>query len=268
MFTIRPAREDDYPEWVAFFRALETPDEIYTREQYAARIVPSAFFVCEGERLVGYGYGMPMGARWYVMHVVTAEGARGRGVGRAIMDEHALRARAAGLARWTLNVKRDNAPAIGLYERCGMRVDASTWAMVIDWSAVAKLPPSPSHAIEILDANDDAVVERLFGHAAGEIAGQRARPGRVIVAVRAEGDIVAWASFVPDFPGSFPFRTRGAQWNAALLGAMRPHARPQDARVRLVIEDDEAGMREVEAAGGEVLLALYRMEGALPARTG
>jgi GNAT superfamily N-acetyltransferase len=263
MFTIRPAREDDYPDWVAFFRALETPDDVYTREQYAARIVPSAFFVCEGERLVGYGYGMPMGARWYVMHVVTAEGARGRGVGRVIMDEHARRARTVGLARWMLNVKRDNGPAIRLYERCGMRVAAATWAMIVDWAGVARLPPSPPHTTEILDAKDDAVVERTFGHASGEIAGQRARQGRVIVAVRAEGAIVAWASFVPDFPGSFPFRTRGAEWNAALLGAMRPHARPTDARVRLVIEDDEAAMRDVVAAGGEVLLSLFRMEGAL-----
>ncbi len=265
MATIRALRPSDYETFTALFRELATPDPIPPREVFEATYLPHAFFLCEDERVLGYGYGQPIGPSWHVMHVVTAPDARGRGAARAVMAEHARRACAAGVARWWLNVKRENATAIRLYERCGLAIATATWAMVLDWADVTRLPPPPAPCTAIVVApEDDAAMERALGLAGGEIASHRARPGRVIVGVRAGAELVGYASFAPAFPGAFPFRPRDANAARALLEAMRPHARPEHSSVRMVVERDEVLVQTCAAAGGRVLLEMYRMEGDLP----
>ncbi len=264
MFAIRAGRPTDHGTFLELFQELEVPDPLPTRETFEASILPGLFFLCEGERVVGYGHGQPIGPSWHVMHVVTARGARGRGVGAAIMAEHARRARGAARARWHLNVKRDNPTAIRLYQRSGMSIAFASWAMIIDWADVAHLPDSPPGTPSVLAPEQDEAFERALGLGAGEIAAQRARPGRVVVGVRAGDQATAWASFVPAFPGAMPFRPIDARYTRALFEAMRPHARPEHAHVRMFVERDEAVARACEAAGGRVLVELYRMEGDVP----
>lgn len=57
----------------------------------------------------------------HVLNIATALEARRRGVGRALMDEAALRARRAGAVLATLEVRRSNASAIALYRALGYR---------------------------------------------------------------------------------------------------------------------------------------------------
>jgi GNAT superfamily N-acetyltransferase len=268
MAAIRSARASDYEHFVAMFAELGVPESVPPRAVFEASFAPHAFFVCEGERVLGYGHGMAMGPHWHVMHVVTAPDARGRGVGRAIMDEHARRARAAGVSRWWLGVRRVNATAIRLYERCGLEVALATWAMIIDWADVARLPPAPTpFTTFVVEPDVDDAIERAVGFAAGEVASQRSRPGRVIVGVRASeaAELVGCASFAPAFPGAAPFRPRDPSWVGALFEAMRPHALPEHASVRMLVERDEALVRACTDAGGRVLIEMYRMEGDVPA---
>lgn len=264
MATVRDARVGDYEAFARLFHHLSVPDPTPPREIYESTYAPHTFFVCEGERVLGYGHGQKLGPRWHVMHVVTAPDARGRGVGRMIMDEHERRARASGASCWWLNVKRANGTAIRLYERCGLAIATSTWAMTIGWPDVAKLPaPTAAWTPLVVVPDDDEALDRAFGLLAGEVASQRARPGRVIVGVRAGDDFTGYASFAPAFPGSAPFRARGTEWVGPLLEAMRVHKQPEHDYVRMVIERDETIVRACLDAGARVLLELYRMEAEL-----
>ncbi len=57
----------------------------------------------------------------HVLNIATAVEERRRGVGRALMDEAAARARKAGAVLATLEVRRSNTPALALYRDLGYR---------------------------------------------------------------------------------------------------------------------------------------------------
>ncbi|WP_028796277.1 GNAT family N-acetyltransferase [Thalassobaculum salexigens] len=62
---------------------------------------------------------------WFINMLAVGAGASGHGVGRALIETVADKARAAGFSELTLRVFADNAPALGLYRKCGFReVDA------------------------------------------------------------------------------------------------------------------------------------------------
>ncbi|WP_157073282.1 GNAT family N-acetyltransferase, partial [Kribbia dieselivorans] len=54
-----------------------------------------------------------------VMTIVTAPAARGRGLGRVLLDELITRARDGGADHLMLEVRADNDPALGLYRSRG-----------------------------------------------------------------------------------------------------------------------------------------------------
>jgi ribosomal protein S18 acetylase RimI-like enzyme len=56
---------------------------------------------------------------WYVDALAVASWARGAGVARALLDDAAAQARAAGLPSVALDTTLDNAPARALYEAAG-----------------------------------------------------------------------------------------------------------------------------------------------------
>jgi len=57
----------------------------------------------------------------HVLNIATAPEERRRGVAKALMNEAAVRARRAGAVLATLEVRRTNVPAIGLYRALGYR---------------------------------------------------------------------------------------------------------------------------------------------------
>jgi ribosomal-protein-alanine N-acetyltransferase len=57
----------------------------------------------------------------HVLNIATALEERRRGVARALMEEAARRARAAGAVLATLEVRRSNASALALYRDLGYR---------------------------------------------------------------------------------------------------------------------------------------------------
>jgi len=76
----------------------------------------------EGAEVLGYA-GLDHGGDVAdVMTIAVAPSARGRGLGRRLLDELETRARAGRAASVMLEVRADNAAAIGLYDRAGYTV--------------------------------------------------------------------------------------------------------------------------------------------------
>ena len=76
----------------------------------------------EGAEVIGYA-GLDHGGEVAdVMTVAVTSAARGRGLGRRLLDELEARAAARSAASVMLEVRADNTSAIGLYERAGYAV--------------------------------------------------------------------------------------------------------------------------------------------------
>ncbi|MCY2959266.1 MAG: GNAT family N-acetyltransferase [Planctomycetota bacterium] len=262
---IVPAAREHHPDFARFFAGLELDDPVPDVERWAAEMAPWTFFLAEGETLVGYAFSEVYGERAYVRHVVVAPDARGRGVGRALMRELSSRFRAAGASRWELNVKRDNHAAIALYGRCGMRPLYATTVVRLDWAALARLPgtarPLVARAVE---PEQDRDVEAAFRLPDGKLARLRALEGTVLAQLVERGAVVAFARFNPSFPGCFPFRVAAPELARPLIESLAAHARPGDAWIQLVIEDDDATAAMFLAAGARTYLEIVHMSGAIP----
>lgn len=259
---VRDATPDDHATFARFFFSFEMPDPLPDLEWWT-RFCKDAFFVEEQGKPVGYGLGWRLADSGYVMHVAVDASARNRGVGRVVMRTLAERLKAAGCTKWYLSVKRDNAPAIALYQRVGMRIEHPVSVVEVPWSAVAQLPSS-SYVVEPFDAADDAAMEDTFGITRGRISHSRTLPARVLLRARDGERVVGVVSFDPPFPGAPLFRANDESVARALLDGMRPHAKPEFDHVRVVTEGDEPLAARLEAMGGKQLMSLYRMAGQIP----
>jgi N6-L-threonylcarbamoyladenine synthase/protein kinase Bud32 len=121
--TIRPFAQSDI-ESVATLEALTFPDP-WTPAMFAEEIAETsrAWFVAQDSAgaLVGYaGVAVLADNDAHIMNLAVAASHRGQGIGRQLLD--ALLAAAAGLGaqRVTLEVRSENAEAIGLYESVGL----------------------------------------------------------------------------------------------------------------------------------------------------
>jgi len=122
-FSIRPAVEGDLAALLALERAAFTTDHLSPR-QYRQHLHSTSATVLAavdsggllGKAVVFYRAGSAI-ARLY--SIAVAEAARGRGVAKALLAAVEAQARAHGSARLRLEVRKDNAGAIALYERLG-----------------------------------------------------------------------------------------------------------------------------------------------------
>jgi GNAT superfamily N-acetyltransferase len=260
----RDARSDDYDAFVRLFLELGVPDPTPSRKAWDRHVRAHTFFVWEGGAPVGYVFWQKIETLARLMHVVVGPEARGRGVGGALMREMAARAKAAGCARWTLNVRPDNVPALRLYERHGMHRGQPWWSMEIAWDDVARLPAGDVETESfVVVPDEDARVEEAAGVPAGILGTLRAAGGRVFLGVRRAGAVVGLAAFDPSFPGAMPFVAREPWIARRVLEAMRPHARPGDERVRFAAESEATRDASV-AAGARVMVSIVKMDGAIP----
>lgn len=124
-FSIRAAVDGDLPALLALERAAFTTDHLSPR-QYRQHLHSATATVLAavgaggllGKAVVFYRAGSDI-ARLY--SIAVAEAARGRGVAKALLAAVEAAARAHGCARLRLEVRKDNASAIALYERLGFR---------------------------------------------------------------------------------------------------------------------------------------------------
>ncbi|MFO0574688.1 MAG: GNAT family N-acetyltransferase [Polyangia bacterium] len=262
--------ENDYPLFAQLFAHLETGDEPPPRERFVADLLPeSRVLVATGpdgrDEPAGYLYSQVLDGVGYVRQIVLSPVHRGRGLARAALLLLADELRAVGCTRWCLNVRPDNTPAVALYTSLGMRREYGSVALRLAWSATDTLPPPEApHRGELLAPMHDGAIESGFGLLPGQLASARAA-GRVLCAVRdADGAAVGVAIFDPHFPGAFPFRARRPALAQPLLAVMRPHARPGDPEVHLVIEADDTLAEHLLRAGAIVKLRFDHYGGALP----
>ncbi|MER5865524.1 GNAT family N-acetyltransferase [Kitasatospora sp. NPDC002040] len=133
---IRTARPEDEPElarldhvswsWLSDVVPQPAPDA----QLFDERRPPVNFLVAESEgRILGYiqqGSPTPLPSNRHIRQIqgfVVDPAARGRGIGRALVEAACALARADGVHRMTLRVLAHNAQARRLYERCGFQVD-------------------------------------------------------------------------------------------------------------------------------------------------
>jgi putative acetyltransferase len=109
---------------LAFARATTLPDEVYALDVDALVDPAVAFFSyrVEGELLGVAALKRIDDEHAEIKSMHTAEAARGRGIGRALLDELIKAARLAGI--WTIqtSIFPENRASLALHERCGFRV--------------------------------------------------------------------------------------------------------------------------------------------------
>jgi GNAT superfamily N-acetyltransferase len=107
--------------------ARERPDEwwIDWARKSAAGDGQAMFLAWEGEAPVGIAGTFPEGERRWLIAMWTDPAARGRGVGRALVEAIATFARAAGSLDLFLQVLEGNDSAHSLYRSCGFVDDGA-----------------------------------------------------------------------------------------------------------------------------------------------
>lgn len=261
--TIRPATHDDYALYLKLLPELGVDDPPPSPERWRDEFVPNAHIAELNGTPAGLLYAVTLAETGYVRNLIVDPAARRHGVGRALLEFYAQQLRAKGRTGWALNVKPDNVAAIRLYEAMGFRRRYASVALRLDWVRVSELPESPPlHARPVAPA-DDAVVERLFALAPGQLQGLRESKRVLLTLVDATDRLHAIAAFNPSFPGSFPFRTTDPRMARALLEAMRPHALANATYVNLVVEDDEALAALLRSHGAQVRMNVDHYAGPL-----
>jgi L-amino acid N-acyltransferase YncA len=122
---------DDWPACSRIYEAgldLGTFEETVPRwDEWDAAHLPAPRLVARDDEVVGWAAVAPVSRRDCYRGVVessvyVAPAARGRGVGRALLEEVCGRADAQGI--WTIqaSILRGNDASVALHERCGFRV--------------------------------------------------------------------------------------------------------------------------------------------------
>jgi hypothetical protein len=245
------------------WRELGIDDPCPSPERWKAELVGGTLVSEHDGGVDGYVYVQTIGKIGYVRNLVVARAARGRGLGDALMRAAAASLRAAGVGHWHLNVKTENVAAISLYERLGMAAEHRSTALRFAWDRLQDLPGEAATVLPVAEAEDHDV-ERSLGLLSGQIAMARRHSSHVLTQLRDdELEAVGFAAFDPVVPGARIFRVARPSLAAALLGALRPHARHTD--VALVIDDDDATTDLLIANGANVKLRLLHYSGPLPA---
>jgi DNA-binding NarL/FixJ family response regulator/GNAT superfamily N-acetyltransferase len=262
--SVRLATSSDYAAFARLFPELAVPEPIPTEEHFTAHMLPRVVVLSDGEDVLGYAFWQVYGTTAHVMNVVIAPTARGRGAGARLMADVRERAIAEGCVRWYLNVKKDNALAIRLYEREGMHRELESATTRLPWTAVDALGAAALTGIEAFEpspSDDDAIAAR-FGLDRERIALLRTRSGIVLRALRdAQHAIVGFTAFDPSFSSAYPFRVARPELARPLFEALRPHARQPDLIVS--VEGDAPLTRALVTAGGRVEFELAQMGAAL-----
>lgn len=265
----RPASAADYPYFARLFPEMATGDPVPSPEVWARDVAPHTWLFEQDGAVVGYLYFERLAGVGYIRNVVVAAAQRGRGLGEAFLRALAADLRRAGCARWCLNVKPDNLPAVRLYTKLGMREVHRSVALRFPWPLVDRLPP-PDRSLETcaIDPAEDPAIERRFELPPGQLAGARARARTVLLRLRDPADPAAlglgFAAFAVDFPGAFPFRVAAPSYAAPLLAGLRLHARPDLPDMGIVAEADPELAARLREAGAAVRLEFAHYAGPLP----
>jgi [ribosomal protein S18]-alanine N-acetyltransferase len=124
---LRPARAADLDALVALEQAVFSGDRMAARQFRHHMDSPSGdLVVAVGSDLALLGYALLLRRRGSrvgrIYSIAVATQARGTGLGRRLLERLEAIARKHGLSEIRLEVRKDNAGAIGLYERAGYEI--------------------------------------------------------------------------------------------------------------------------------------------------
>ena len=260
----RAGDRDDYAPYAVLHPELAVPDPVPTREYFERVILPGLLVAEADGALVAFCVSELLEHSGYVRQIVVAPSHRRRGIAERVLREVARALATRGATAWELNVKPDNAAAIALYEKLGMRRQYHSTALRLAWRALDQLPGgAPNANVTLLAARRDEDAEGVFALPSGQLAQARAR-GRLVFALRtSSSDLDGVAVFDPDFPGVFPFRLRAPGLARDMLEEIARHARAEHAYVNLVVEGDAELTALLRSAGAEVRLEFDHYFGAL-----
>ncbi len=264
--TIRDARPEDHTTFARLVPELGVDDPVPTPERFAGEMIRTMLIAERDGRALGYTFFKPMKDVVHLVHLVSAPDARRVGVGRALLDEAVRRSRAAGCTAMTLNVLDTNVAAIRLYESFGLARTHTNVGLKMPWAIVDALSDTDaplSNLAREIEPEDDAKLEATWGMASGLLADHRARPGRVLRMIETGRDATtaAFTVFDPAFPGTYPFRAPDAVHALSLLRALRPFARPDDAHVNMMIENQRELAEALVDSGAQKRLETVFMRG-------
>ena len=266
---LRAAVAGDYDAFVRLWRELEvgapSPPAV---AHWTQQMMPwTLFLATDRGEVVAYALVFPHGARGDVRQIAVDPAWRRRGIGRRLMAEVAERLRAAGCSEWRLEVRHDNAAALALYERAGMRRLHEIRVVSIARATLVQLaePPSPRFTVAPVAPQDEPALEARYDLGAGELAQWRSlRPDATLWLVCDHDEPAGFARYCPTHrPGCallFPFRARGAI-AAAHLAAVAMRA-PWPDRFELCVVDDPVA-DALLVAGGELVERMLEMSGRL-----
>jgi ribosomal protein S18 acetylase RimI-like enzyme len=257
----RPATPDDYALYARAFAELKVPDPPRPRERWIRENLPTTLFFEEEGLVVAYAFFQLLEDTGYVRNMVVEPSARGRGIGRAVMQELRNRFVAAGCVQWCLNVKPDNVAAIRVYERSGLRAAYQSRAFLVGPEVVARLPAAETFwHVDLLTPDEDAGVEATFQIQRGLIATRRRSSDVHVFALWNESGIAGVTCYdVERFANPFAAESVGA--GRALLEALLALA--AGGLLHVVVNANPELDRALAAAGGEVQLEFLHYRGSL-----
>jgi len=258
----------DYPSYAALFPQLAAGDPLPSLAHWLEDFAPTTFLAAVEGEVVGYAYYQLLSGVGYVRNVVVAPSQQRKGYGRALMAELARRFRAGGANAWCLNVKPENAAAIGLYRAVGMSRAYESVILRLDWDAVARLPPVPGIAAREVRPDEDELVRSAFELVPGQLAEVRRHSNRRVLGLFEAASpcgVAALNLFVGHgVMGSFPFRVVRPELARNLLDAMRAYATPEHVWAQVVIDDDPPLAGLLLGAGAESRMRIEHFRGQLP----
>jgi len=264
---LRDANDADYPLFVRLFPELMTGDPVPGAERWGERIAPDALVAEVDGVAAGYVFYEVLDGAGYIRHIVVDRPARGRGLGRHMVQVVGERMRRRGCLTWRLNVRPENTPAIELYRSVGLEVVHASVAFRFLWTLVDRLPAA-SRGLGVVPVGDDeaAVIEQHFALPSGQLRQLGAAPGvfvgRLVDPSRPELDPgLGVAAFDTGFPGCFPFRLGDARDLRSMLEGLRPMARSPEMGV--VAEGHEELAQVLSSAGATIKFRFVHMIGEL-----
>lgn len=260
---LRPAVAADYSSFERWFVMLESGDPTPSAQRWHEELVPCSTVAESDGHAVGYCLAQVFGAEGYVRHLVVDPSARRTGAGRRLLLSATSNMRSAGCTGWRLNVREDNAPALGLYASLGLEVHHPCAALRFAPALVDALPRSSRDADVVEpDATQIAVLERRFDLPVGQLDSSRTHPKRAVLALRGNGSASSGVATVDSVrQGSFPFRAESMDGACALLHALR--ARATGPQMGIVSEDLDALTERLVDAGAQVTFRFVHMRGRL-----
>ncbi|MEZ4383597.1 MAG: GNAT family N-acetyltransferase [Nannocystaceae bacterium] len=261
---LRDAALGDHGTVVRLFPDLLSGDAPPALERWRERYMPTSRIVEVDGVAAGYLYYEVLDGVGYIRNVVVDPGLRGRGLGRALVTDAGALMRGRGCARWQLNVRPENTPAIELYRSVGLEVVFASVALRLAWELVDRLP-SATRPLEVVAAGSDelARIAAAFDLPPGQLEQLAAVPKVHVRRLRDRDDPGALdlgvAAFDVGFPGCFPFRVARPGDVGALLRGLRPLA--EHDLVGVVVEGDDALAELLIDAGAAVKLRFVHMRG-------